>query len=164
MRDEVGRPGDVARSEPAAHKVRTAMFGKDLFDKGLVGFGGSGREGQGNLAKTELEQAITSTRLTVVVTLRRCAGEDLDLPVVKPKASINCRDLWFDGAVVRQQNARRATLDDRRRDRGAIDVSQRLGGENDGGVLLAKGFQPFTQLTGKPFIIERQPPFIDDEQ
>ena len=33
MRDEIGRPGDVAGLQPAGHKVVAAMFGKDLLDQ-----------------------------------------------------------------------------------------------------------------------------------
>ena len=39
-----------------------------------------------------------------------------------------------------------------------------MGSEDDGSILLAKRLQPLTQLTGKFLVIERQPPFIDDEQ
>jgi hypothetical protein len=127
-------------------------------------FGGSSGEGESNLAKTEFEQAIAAARLAVVVALRRRAGEDFDLAVVKSKASVDRHDLRLDGAIVRQQDPRRTALDDGRRNRGAVDISKRLGGEDDGSILLAKGFQPLTQLTSKFFVIKREPPFIDDEQ
>ena len=164
MRDEIGRPGDVAGLQPAGHKVVAAMFGKDLLDQRLVGLGGSCGEGERDLAKTEFEQAIAAARLAVVVALRRRAGEDLDLAVVQSKAPVDRHDLRLDGAVVGQQNPRRTALDDRRRDRRAVDIRKRLGSEDDGSILLAKGLQPLTQLTSKFLVIKRQPPFIDDEQ
>src|ERR1700730_16899196 len=144
MRDEIGRPGDVAGLQPARHKVVAATFGKDLLDQRLIGLGGSSGKGERDLAKTEFEQAIAAARLAVVVALRRRAGEDFDLAVVKSKAPIDRHDLRLDGAIVGQQNPRRAALDDRRRDRGAVDISKRLGSEDDGSILLAKGFQPLT--------------------
>src|SRR5271154_1089528 len=102
MRDEIGRPGDVAGLQPARHKVVAALFSKDLLDQRLVGLGGSGGEGESDFAKTEFEQAIAPTRLAVVVALRRRTGEDLNLPVVKSKAPIDRHDLRLDGAIVRQ--------------------------------------------------------------
>ena len=41
---------------------------------------------------------------------------------------------------------------------------KRLGGEDDGRILLAKRLQPLPQLAGKILVVERQPAFIDDEQ
>src|SRR6516164_641815 len=164
MRDEVGRPGDVACPEPAGHKVVAAIFGKHPVDQDLVGLGGSSGKGKRDLAETELEQPIATARLAVVVTLWRCPSEDFDLPVIEPETSIDRGDLRFNRTVVRQQNSGRTALDDGRRNRRAIDVGKRLGSEDDGSVFLAKGLQPLTQLTSKFLIIKRQPPLIDDEQ
>ena len=58
----------------------------------------------------------------------------------------------------------RAALDDGGRDRAAVDVGQRLRGEDDGGVLLAQRLEPFAQLRGEAAIVEREPAFVDDEQ
>src|SRR3984893_1909957 len=149
MRDEIGRPGDVAGFQPARHKVVAATFGKDLLDQRLIGLGGSSGEGERDLAKTEFEQAIAAARLAVVVALRRRAGEDLDLAVVKSKAPVDRHDLRLDGAIVRQQDPCRTALNDRRRNRGAIDISKRLGSEDDGSILFAKRLQPLTPLTRK---------------
>src|SRR6266851_8054101 len=145
MRDEIGRPGDVAGLQPTWHKIVAATFGKDLLDQRLVGLGGSSGEGERDLAKTEFEQAIAAARLAVVVALRRRAGEDFDLAVVKSKAPVDRHDLWLDGAVVWQHNACWTTLDDRRRDRRAVDIRERLGSENDRGILLAQRLQPLAQ-------------------
>ena len=46
----------------------------------------------------------------------------------------------------------------------AVDVGERLGGEDDGGVLLAQRLQPFAELAGEALVIEREPAFIDDQQ
>jgi hypothetical protein len=67
-------------------------------------------------------------------------------------------------ALVGQEDARRATLNDRRRDRRTVDVGERLRGENDGSVLLAKRLQPFTELPGEAFIVEREPALVDHQQ
>src|SRR5260370_12518569 len=100
MRDEIGRPGDVAGFQPARHKVVAATFGKDLLDQRLVGLGGSGGEGESDLAKTAFEQAIAATRLAVVVALRRRTGADLNFPVVKSKSPVDRHDLRLDGAIL----------------------------------------------------------------
>ncbi len=55
--------------------------------KRLVGLGGSGGEGERDLAKTEFEQAIAAARLAVVVALRRRPGQDFDLAVVKSESA-----------------------------------------------------------------------------
>src|SRR5271154_2709511 len=145
MRDEIGRPGDVARLQPTGHKVVAAMFGKDLLYQRLVGLGGSGGESERHLTKTKLEQSITAARLAVVVALRRRPGQDLDLPVVQSKAPVDRHDLWLNGAVIGQRDACWAALDNCGRDCRAVDIRERLGGENDGGILLAQRLQPLTQ-------------------
>src|SRR6202035_1833865 len=105
----------------------------------------------------ELEQAIAAPRLAVIVALRRGAGEDLDLAVVQAETPIDRRDLRLDRPLVRQEQPRRAALDDSGGDRGAVDVRKRLGGEDDGGILLAQRLQPFPQLSGKTLIVKRKP-------
>src|SRR3546814_17866244 len=57
-----------------------------------------------------------------------------------------------------------SAFDDGGRDAAAVDVRQALRGEDDAGVLLAECLQPFTELVGEPFIVQRQPPLADDEQ
>src|SRR6185437_3388660 len=102
-----------------------ANLSEDLLDQRLVGFGGSRREGQSHFAEAELEQAIAAAGLTVIVAFRRCPSQDLDLTVVKSKATIDGRDLRLDGTVVGQQNTCRTALDDRWRNRRAIDIRER---------------------------------------
>src|SRR5262249_10154498 len=120
--------------------------------------------GKRDLAKSEFEQAIATPRLAIIIPLRRGPSEDLDLPVIEPETPVDRRDLRFDGAIVGQQDPRRAAFDDGRRNCGAVDIGKRLGGKDDGRILLAKGFQPLAQLTSKLPVIKREPPFIDDEQ
>ena len=117
MRDEIGGPGDAAGFEPAGHKILAAVLGEHLLDQGLVGLRGGSGKGERDLAKTEIEQAVAAARLAVVVTLRRGAGENLDLPIVQAEAAIDRRDLRFDRALIRQEQPGRAALDDGRRDR-----------------------------------------------
>src|ERR1700761_8552037 len=164
MRQELCRPADVAGFEPARHEVGAAAFGQDLFDQCLVGLGGSRREGERDLAKTEFEQAVAAARLAVVVPLWRGAGENFDLPIVQPKATINRRYLRLDRAVIWQHDPRRATFNDGRCDRGTVNVSERLGCEDNGGILLAQGLQPLAQAPGEVSVIQRQPALIDNEK
>jgi hypothetical protein len=65
---------------------------------------------------------------------------------------------------VRKEEPRRAALDDRGRDRAGLDIGQRLGGEHDGGVLLAQRLEPLAQSRAESRIIEREPAFIHDEK
>ena len=86
------------------------------------------------------------------------------MPVIEAEAAIDGRDLRLDGALVRQQEPRRAAFDDRGRDVAAVDVGQALRGEDDAGVLLAQRFQPFAELAGESLVVQRKPAFIYDEQ
>ena len=147
--NEIGGPTEPTRGEPGGGKAVAAMFGEHALDHGLIGLRGGGGEGERDLAKAEFEQAIAAPRLAVIVALGRRAREDLDLPVVEAEAPIDRGDLRLDRALVRQEQPRRAALDDGGRDRGAVDIGERLGGEDDGGVLLAQRLQPFAQLAGE---------------
>ena len=80
------------------------MLGEHARDRGLIGLGGRGAEGERDLAKAELEQPVAAARLAVIVALRDGAREDLDLPVVEAEAAIDRRDLRLDRALVRQQS------------------------------------------------------------
>ena len=46
----------------------------------------------------------------------------------------------------------------------AVDVGERLGCEDDRGVLLAQGLQPFPDLAGEAAVVEREPALVDDEK
>ena len=115
-------------------------------------------------AKAEFEQAVAAPGLAVIVALRRGPRDDLDLPVVQAEAAIDGGDLRLDRPFVRQEEPGRAALDDGRRNRRCVDIGERLGGEDDGGVLLAQRLQPFAQLAGEAVVVEREPAFIDDEE
>ena len=100
-------------------------------------------------------------RLAVVVPLRRCAGEDVDLAVVQPEILIDARDLRLESALIGQEDPRGAALDDGGRDERPVDIGQRLGGEDDGGVLLPERLQPFAQLPAEVGVIEGEPALVD---
>src|SRR3546814_3173444 len=93
------------------------MLAQKFGDADLIGFCGGGDERHGHLAKTQLEEAVAAPRLAVIVALRRRSAEDFDLAIVQPEPAINGGDLRFESALVRQEDARRAAFDDRRRDR-----------------------------------------------
>ena len=86
------------------------------------------------------------------------------MPVIEAEAAVDCRDLRLDGAFIREKQPRRAAFDDGGRDIAAVNVRERLRGEDDGSVLLPECLQPFAELIGEPLIIERQPALVDDEQ
>ena len=150
--------------EPSGRESVAAVLGDDALDRGVVGLGRGGAEGERDRAETQLEQPIAAARLAVIVALRRRAREDLDLAIVEAEAAIDRGDLRLDRALVRQEDARRAALDDGRRDVAAVDVGERLRGEDDGGVLLAQRLQPLAELLGEGRIVEHQPALVDDEQ
>src|SRR5260221_13395848 len=105
----MGQPG-------GGEGATAAVFGNDLLNCGLIGLCRSCSEGERDGTEAELKQPIAPPRLAIIIPLRCCAGEDLDLTVVQTEAAIDRRDLQFDGAFVRQEQARRATLDDGRSD------------------------------------------------
>src|SRR5437899_2950032 len=140
-----------------------ARLGQDLRDGCLIGLRGRGGEGEGNLPQSELEQAIAAARLAVIVALGCGSGDDLDLAVIETETPVDAEDLRLDRALVRKEEPRWTALNDRRRDRAGLDIGQRLGGEHDGGVLLAQRLEPFAQLRAEAWIVEREPALIDDE-
>jgi hypothetical protein len=83
---------------------------------------------------------------------------------LRPKRSIDGGDLRLDCAFVGEEDACRAALDQHRRDRRRLDVSERLRGEDDADVFLPERFQPFLDLVGEAAVIERAPALVDDEQ
>src|SRR3546814_5600770 len=87
----------------------------------------------------------SSDLLAVVVALGHRPREDFDLAIVETEAAIDGGDLRLDRALVRQQDAGLAALDDGRRDRRAVDVGERLRGEDDAGVLLAQRLEPLAK-------------------
>src|SRR3546814_11532714 len=100
---------------------------------------------------------------SVVVALGHRPREDGDLAIVETEAAIDGGDLRLDRALVRQQDAGLAALDDGRRDRSAVDVGERLRGEDDAGVLLAQRLEPLAQLACKALVVEREPAFIHNQ-
>src|SRR5690606_6503553 len=109
-------------AQPGGEETVGPMLGVDALDGGVIGFGRRGAERESDFAEAQLEQPVAATRLAIIVPLRGCPREDLDLPVVETEAAIDGRDLRLDRALVRQQEPRRAALDDGGRDRAAINV------------------------------------------
>jgi hypothetical protein len=70
------------------------------------------------------------------------------------------------GSIARSfgSRSRLAALDDGGRDGRAVDVGERLRGEDDAGVLLAQRLQPFAELAGEALVVEREPALVDDER
>ncbi len=73
-------------AELGGREAGTAVTGQRIRNGGLIGFGGSGREGERDLAEAQLEQAIAALGLAVVVPLWGCPGQDLDLAIVEPES------------------------------------------------------------------------------
>lgn len=96
-------------AQPSRREARRAMACDQVGDGALIGLGGRGAKGERDLAQPQLEQAIAPARLAVVVPLRNGLAEDLDLPAVQAEASIGGGDPWFERAIVRQEEPRRAS-------------------------------------------------------
>ena len=138
------------------------MVCEDRIDGGMIGFRRGGGESQRDLAETECEQPVAAPGLAIIVALGNGPRDDLDLAVVEPEAAIGRGDLRLEGAIVRQEDPRRAAFNDSRRNIRSFDVGERLGGEDDAGILLAQRLQPFAQLIAESGIAECEPAFIDD--
>ena len=162
--EQVRRPVRAALAQPGGEKACPAMFGQKPVDGGLIGLRGGRAEREADLGQSQLEQSVAAAGLAVVVALGRGPCHDLDLAVIQAEATIDGCDLRLDRPLVREEKPGRTALDDCGCDGAAVDVAQRLGGEDDGGILLPQRFQPFAKLAGKALIIKGQPSFIDDQQ
>ena len=136
MAEQFDGPIETATGEPGCGETVSPMFCENVGDGGVIGLRRCGREGERDLAETEREKPIAAPRLAVIVTLRHGPRDDLDLAFIEAEAAVDIGDLRLEGALVRQEDPREAALDDGRRDRGVVDVGERLRGEEDGGVLL----------------------------
>ena len=79
------------------------MFGENLGNQRLVGFGGRGAKRETDFAEAQLEQPVAAPGLAVVIPLRRRPCENLDLPVIEAEPPVDRGDLRLDGPLVRQQ-------------------------------------------------------------
>jgi hypothetical protein len=127
-------------TEPGGGETCAPVFGEDLGDCRLIGFGRRGRESECYFGQAEFEEPVSAPRLAVIISLGSGACEDLNLTVVKAEAAIDCRDLGFEGALVGQYNSCRAALNDRWRNLRDINIGKRLCSEDDAHVLLTQRF------------------------
>jgi hypothetical protein len=111
--EQVRCPVEALVAQPGRGKVVVGRLSQDLRNGCLIGLGGRGGEGECDLPKSELEQAIAAARLAVIVALGCCAGDDLDLAIIETETPVDTEDLRFDGALVRKEEPRRAALDNR---------------------------------------------------
>jgi hypothetical protein len=142
----VGRPVEVPAAQPSGREATAAMGGEDFLDRGLIGLRRCGGEGERDFREPKVEQAIAAARLAVIFALRRRAAKNLDLAIIETEAPVDRRDLRLRRALIRQQNPCRAAFDDGGRDGAAVDVGERLCGEDDRGVLLPERLQPLAKL------------------
>src|SRR5262249_13458475 len=90
---QVRRPFEALAAQPGGGKVVVGRLGQDLRNGCLIGLGGRGGEGECDLPESELEHAIATARLAVVVALRCCAGDDLDLAIIETETPVDTEDL-----------------------------------------------------------------------
>ena len=148
--EQLGRPGQVPWRAGSARRSRAGRRPpRHAVDELLVVGRGGAAQGQRHRAEAQLEQAVAARGLGVVVALGRGVREDLDLARVEAEALVDALRLRLERAVVGQEDARRAALDQRRRDGRALDVGQRLGGEHHRDVLLAQRLEPLADAGGE---------------
>ena len=136
--DQVGRPIDAALTQPCGEEAVAAVFGDDLCNERLVGFGGCGAEREADFGQAKLEQAIAARRLAIVLALGGCPADDVDLAIIEAEAAVYAQDLWFDRAIIGQEDAGRAAFDDGRRYCRTFDVGKALGRKHHARVLLTQ--------------------------
>src|SRR3546814_9561658 len=95
---------DVCSSDlqPGLREATATMLRDQLGDTALVRFRGRRREGQGDFTQPEIEQAVAASRLAIIVALRCCPAQYLDLAGVKAEPFVNARDLRLAGALDRK--------------------------------------------------------------
>ena len=125
--EKLGGPAEAARPEQGGGKATLAVLREHAVDQRLVGGRRGAANGERDRAQSELEEPVAAAGLQVVVPLGRGPGDELDLPVVEAEALIDRARLGLDRAVVGQEDALRAALDDGRCDRAAGDVGQAIG-------------------------------------
>src|SRR3546814_14791707 len=91
-----------------------------------------------DLAQTQLEQPVAARRLAIIVALRRCLAQYLDLAVVEAEAAVDRQYLRFERPVVGQEYPGRAAFDDCRGNRGRFDVGEALCREDDARILIPR--------------------------
>src|SRR3546814_3704641 len=84
--------------QPGLREATATMLRDQLGDTALVRFRGRRREGQGDFTQPEIEQAVAASRLAIIVALRCCPAQYLDLAGVKAEPFVNARDLRLAGA------------------------------------------------------------------
>src|ERR1700704_6928410 len=105
--EQGGRPIEALAAKPGGGESIGAMCGERFRNGGLVGLGGGGCEGECHFREAEFEQPVATARLAVVVALGRRATQDLDLPVVQPKAAVDRSNLRLPCPLVGQQQTGR---------------------------------------------------------
>ena len=125
---------------------------------------GGAAQRQGDRPEPQLEQAVAARGLGVVVALRRRDAQDLDLTRIETEALVDRARLRLQGAIIGQEDARRAALDQRGGDGRALDVGQRLGGEHHRDILLAQRLQPLADAGREQRIVQKGPGFVEDQQ
>src|SRR5262249_62032695 len=133
------RPGEALGDQEPCRKVVASALGEASVDDALIVGRGGGGEREGHGTKAQLEQAVAAGGLGVVVALGGGGAQDFDLACVEAEAHVDRPRLRLERAIVGQEDAGGAAFDQSRRNGGALDVGERLGGEHHRYVFLAQG-------------------------
>ena len=162
--EELGSPGEIGVTQQAGRDPSRPFGGENCVDPLLAGGIGRGAEGACDRTEFEVEQAVPSCRLEIILAFRRRPADQLDLPVVKTKSPIGFEPLRFARAIVRQQDPLRTGFDDRGGDAARGNVGEALCREDDRDIPLPQRLQPFPDPRGEQRVIEEDPSFIEDQQ
>src|SRR3569832_575339 len=124
--------GQIVRCE----LVRT-VSGQNHIDRALVFGSGCCSKCECYWSESELKQPISGAGLQIIVALWKGFRDQSDLRVDQAEAAISLTLCQLKGARIWQENPRWAGLTNRGSDLALRDISERLGGENDGHVLFA---------------------------
>ena len=136
----------------------------DFRNQFLIGLRSGGAEGEGDRPEIKIEQAVAVRTLDIIVPLRRCPRDQLDLACIEAEPFIRRALRWLLGPCIGEEDTRRGALDQARRNRACGDVRQALRREHDRDILLAQRLQPVAQAACKHRMIEEQPGLIEDKQ
>jgi hypothetical protein len=98
--DEIGSPVQASRLQKLRCEPRVSAFGEYRVDQLLRRRIRRGAECVRDWTEREIEQAISPSRLQIIVPFGCRRRNQLDLPLIEPKACVGLTGLRLDGALI----------------------------------------------------------------